>query len=49
MTLDVDEIGKDPANVVNLSDPTLLTEDEIADMFRKRKCVCVWRTQQTHR
>jgi hypothetical protein len=37
MTLDVEEIGKERANVVNLPEPTLLTElpDEVADLFRK--------------
>jgi hypothetical protein len=38
MTLDVDEIGKERGNVVNLPEPTLLTElpDEIADLFRSK-------------
>ena len=37
MTLDVDAIGKERANLVELPDPTLITElsDEIADLFRK--------------
>ncbi len=37
MTLDVEAIGKDRANLVQLPDPTLLTElsDEVADLFCK--------------
>jgi hypothetical protein len=37
MTLDVDAIGKDRRNLIDLSDPVLLTElpDEVADLFRK--------------
>ena len=37
MILDTDEIGKDRANLVQLPDPTLLSElpDEVADFFRK--------------
>jgi hypothetical protein len=37
MTLDVEAIGKERANLVELPDPILLTElsDEIADLFRK--------------
>lgn len=37
MTLDVDEIGKDRANLVQLPEPTLHSElpDEITDLFRK--------------
>jgi Histidine kinase-, DNA gyrase B-, and HSP90-like ATPase len=37
LTLDVDEVGKERANVVNLAEPTLLTEfpDEVADLLRK--------------
>jgi Histidine kinase-, DNA gyrase B-, and HSP90-like ATPase len=37
MTLDVEAIGKDRANLVELPDPTLITElsDEIAELFRK--------------
>ncbi len=37
MTLDVEAIGKERANLVQLPDPTLMTElpDEIADLFRK--------------
>ncbi len=37
MTLDVEAIGKERANLVQLPDPTLMTElpDEVADLFRK--------------
>lgn len=37
MTLDVEAIGKERANLIELPDPTLLTElsDEIADLFHK--------------
>jgi len=37
MTLDVEAVGKDRANLVQLPDPTLLTElsDEVADLFYK--------------
>jgi hypothetical protein len=37
MVLDVEEIGKERSNLVQLPDPTLLSElpDEIADFFRK--------------
>lgn len=37
MTLDVDAIGKERANLIELPDPQLLTElpDEVADFFRK--------------
>jgi hypothetical protein len=37
MILDVEEIGKDRANLVQLPDPTLMSElpDEVADLFRK--------------
>jgi Histidine kinase-, DNA gyrase B-, and HSP90-like ATPase len=37
MTLDVEAIGKDRRNLVELPDPTMLTElpDEVADLFRK--------------
>lgn len=37
MMLDVEEIGKDRANLVQLPDPTLQSElpDEVADLFRK--------------
>lgn len=37
MTLDVEAIGKERANLVELPDPTLVTElpDEISDFFRK--------------
>lgn len=37
MTLDVEAIGKDRSNLVNLPDPTLLTElpGEVADLFKK--------------
>jgi len=37
MTLEVEEIGKERANMVELPDPTLLTElpDEVADLFTK--------------
>ncbi len=37
MMLDVDAIGKERANLVELPDPTLITElpDEIADLFRR--------------
>ena len=37
MLLDVEEVGKDRANLVELSDPTLQSElpDEVADFFRK--------------
>jgi hypothetical protein len=37
MVLDVEEIGKDRANLVQLPDPTLQSElpDEVADFFRK--------------
>jgi len=37
MTLDVEAVGKDRRNLVELSDPTLLTElpDEVAELFRK--------------
>ena len=37
MTLDVEEIGKEKANLVQLPDPTLLTElpDELAELFLK--------------
>jgi hypothetical protein len=37
MMLDVEDIGKDRANLVQLPDPTLLSElpDEVADFFRK--------------
>ena len=37
MTLDVEAIGKERANLVELPDPNLLTElpDEVADIFRK--------------
>jgi hypothetical protein len=37
MILDVEEIGKDRANLVQLPDPTLLSDlpDEVADFFRK--------------
>lgn len=37
MTLDVEAIGKDRSNLVELPDPTLLTElpDEVADLFRR--------------
>jgi hypothetical protein len=37
MTLDVDAIGKERANLVELPDPTLLTElpDEVAELFTK--------------
>jgi hypothetical protein len=37
MVLDVEEIGKDRANLVPLPEPTLLSElpDEVADLFRK--------------
>jgi hypothetical protein len=37
MTLDVDAIGKERANLVQLPDPRLLTDlpDEVADFFRK--------------
>jgi hypothetical protein len=37
MTLDVEEIGKEKANLVELPDPTLLTElpDEVAELFLK--------------
>lgn len=37
MTLDVEAIGRERANLVELPDPTLLTElpDEVADLFRK--------------
>jgi hypothetical protein len=38
MTLDVEAIGKERANLVELPDPNLLTElpDEIGDLFRKQ-------------
>lgn len=37
MTLDVETIGKDRANLVELPEPTFMTElpDEVADLFRK--------------
>lgn len=37
MTLDVEAIGKERANLVELPDPTLMTDlpDEVADLFRK--------------
>jgi Histidine kinase-, DNA gyrase B-, and HSP90-like ATPase len=37
MSLDVEEVGKDRANLVQLPDPTLLSElpDEVIDFFRK--------------
>ncbi len=37
MTLDVEAIGKERANLIELPDPRLLTElpDEVADLFRK--------------
>jgi hypothetical protein len=37
MTLDVEAIGKDRRNLIDLPDPTLLTElpDEVAELFRK--------------
>ncbi len=37
MVLDVDAIGKERANLVQLPDPTILSElpDEVADLFRK--------------
>lgn len=37
MTLDVEAIGKERANLVQLPDPSLMTElpDEVADLFRK--------------
>jgi hypothetical protein len=37
MTLDVEAIGKERANLVELPDPTLITElpDEVAELFRK--------------
>lgn len=37
MTLDVEAVGKDRRNLVELPDPTLLSElpDEVADLFRK--------------
>ena len=48
MTLDVDEIGKDRANLVELPEPTLLNElsDEIADLFRKPLSVPSDRSEQ---
>jgi hypothetical protein len=37
MTLDVDAVGKDRRNLIELSDPTLLTElpSEVAELFKK--------------
>ena len=37
MTLDVEAVGKERANLVELPDPTLITElpDEVSDLFRK--------------
>jgi hypothetical protein len=37
MTLDVDAIGKERANVVELPDPALVTDlpDEVADLLRR--------------
>lgn len=37
MTIDVDAIGKERGNLIELPDPTLLTElpDEVADLFVK--------------
>jgi hypothetical protein len=37
MTLDVEQIGKDRSNLIELPEPTLMTElpDDVADMFRR--------------
>jgi hypothetical protein len=48
MTLDVEAIGKERANLVGLPEPTLLTElpDEVADFFRKPMSYPTDRTEQ---
>jgi hypothetical protein len=48
MTMDVEEIGKDRRNLVELSDPALLTElpDEIAELFYKAQSYPSNRSEQ---
>ena len=48
MTLDVEAIGKERANLVELPDPTLITElsDEVADLFHKPLSYPTNRTEQ---
>lgn len=48
MMLDVEAIGKERANLVELPDPTLITEfaDEIADLFRKPMSYPASKTEQ---
>lgn len=49
MTLDVEAIGKERANLVELPDATLMGElpDEVADLFRKTMSYPTDRTEQT--
>src|SRR5216684_3134012 len=49
MMLDVEAIGKDRANLVELPDPTLLTElpDEVAELFKKPMVYPTDRSEQT--
>jgi len=48
MTLDVEAVGKDRRNLVELSEPTMLTElpDEVADIFKKPMIYPTDRTEQ---
>jgi len=48
MTLDVEAVGKDRRNLVELPDPTLLTElpDEVAELFKKPMGYPADRTEQ---
>jgi hypothetical protein len=48
MTLDVDAVGKDRRNLIELPDPTLVTElpSEVADLFRKPMVYPTDRTEQ---
>jgi hypothetical protein len=48
MMLDVEAIGKERANLVELPDPTLITElsDEVADLFRKPLSYPTHRSEQ---
>lgn len=48
MTLDVEAVGKDRRNLVELPDPTLLTElpDEVAELFKKPMAYPTDRTEQ---